>query len=187
MCFLTFSFNNHSSPYNSNTHFQVSPSVQRTKQKVEIKNALEENRAEGAEIAKKLIDADKNMDSYEDDAEIPSRESTESEEDTVDEAPSIVDEAMSKDATSSSGTAATCSVSDPKQKGPQKEASKAKEVVKPEPIPASSATTLKSGKKVSNFKALALLGKLFLGKPLPKESSSEDDDCFLWFAISTVL
>ena len=163
---------------------QQNPSVERTKRKVEITHKLDEKRKEGAEIAEELIKADaKDVD---DDvsraipvpaqAAISGSESgeesqqTESEEDTVDEAPSIVDEAMSKEGTSQSSAVITVSVEIEAVKDglakvdeaeePAEEAERIEVKKQLEDRRKKIASTY-SGRKLSPFKALGLLGLFF--------------------------
>ena len=142
---------------------------------MEITHKLDEKRKEGAEIAEELIKADtKEVD---DDvsravpvpAPISGSESgeetqqTESEEDTVDEAPSIVDEAMSKEGTSQSSAVITVSVEIEAVKDGLAKVDEVEEPV-PEKEKKKKIVSAHSGRKLSPFKALGLLGLFFLEK-----------------------
>ena len=166
-------------------------SVRRTKQRVEVKKGLENEVKIGTEVAQELIKASEQAngkettDDFADDFEEPSQR-TEEDEDTVDEAPSIVDEAMSKDSSGSGGsgsktgkpgqnvtTTPMVNKNTPKEKEGGSDVIKedaltdAKEVVAtaepPKPPP------IKKPPPISHFKAMALIGKMFLGGPMRRQ------------------
>ena len=166
-------------------------SVRRTKQRVEVKKGLENEVKIGTEVAQELIKASEQAngkettDDFADDFEEPSQR-TEEDEDTVDEAPSIVDEAMSKDSSGSGGsgsktgkpgqnvtTTPMVNKNTPKEKEGGSDLIKedaltdAKEVVAtaepPKPPP------ITKPPPISHFKAMALIGKMFLGGPMRRQ------------------
>ena len=164
-------------------------SVRRTKQRVEVKKGLENEVKIGTEVAQELIKASEQAngkettDDFADDFEEPSQR-TEEDEDTVDEAPSIVDEAMSKDSSGSGGsgsktgkpgqnvtTTPMVNKNTPKEGGSdvikEDALTDAKEVVAtaepPKPPP------IKKPPPISHFKAMALIGKMFLGGPMRRQ------------------
>ena len=78
----------------------MSRSVKHMVKKVEVKQTLEENLRQGIEIAGVLVDASKETPMDLDDSsenEINHKHIEDDEEDTLEEAPSIVDEALGKE------------------------------------------------------------------------------------------
>ena len=76
-------------------------------QKVEGKQTFEENLRQGIEIAVVLVDASKESPrelDYSSENEVNNKHIEDDEEDTLEEAPSIVDEALGKEASSRSST-----------------------------------------------------------------------------------
>ena len=77
----------------------MSRSIKQTVKKVEVKQTFEENLRQGIEIAGVLVDASKESPrelDYSSENEINNKHIEDDEEDTLEEAPSIVDEALGK-------------------------------------------------------------------------------------------
>ena len=75
----------------------MSRSIKQTVKKVEVKQTFEENLRQGIEIAGVLVDASKESPrelDYSSENEINNKHIEDDEEDTLEEAPSIVDEAL---------------------------------------------------------------------------------------------
>ena len=139
-------------------------------QKVEVKQILEEKLQDGMEIAGVLIDAAKespvNLDDSSENGEI-NKDIDDDEEDTVDEAPSIVDEALGKEVSfpscsrSSTGGSSSSSYATGADRKPSKEGEEISKILATAKLENEAEENRKKLKPMSHFKAMALVGKLF--------------------------
>ena len=173
----------------------MSRSIKQTVKKVEVKQTFEENLRQGIEIAGVLVDASKESPrelDYSSENEINNKHIEDDEEDTLEEAPSIVDEALGKEASSRSSTGGSSS-----SFGSSKNWNKADNVRTTISVDQKLKDSLYEGQEVakvledaktedekqersvtppakrtplSHFKAMALVGRLFFDfKKLPKQ------------------